>query len=79
MTLLGQLEHGLYANPCDTMSQEEINIFHGFDEDGKPFNDENSDSESEGKSNTDDDSGASSDNRHDVFNVSEVSIIFLSL
>lgn len=86
MTLLGQLEHGFYIDPCDTMSQQEINIFHGFDEDGEPDSDDDDDddegsndseedsSEFGSESDSNHDSDASSDDRQEGFNISEVSL-----
>lgn len=37
---MGQLEHGLYHDPCDFMTLSEINTFYGFSLDGEPNADE---------------------------------------
>lgn len=42
MFFLGELKHGVYDD-CTDLTDEEINAVYGFDQDGRPFDDEEED------------------------------------
>jgi len=37
---MGELQHGIYADECEDLTYEEINMLHGFGEDGDLINEE---------------------------------------
>ncbi len=37
---MGELQHGIYADECEDLTHEEINVLHGFGEDGELINEE---------------------------------------
>ncbi|KJA26465.1 hypothetical protein HYPSUDRAFT_52392 [Hypholoma sublateritium FD-334 SS-4] len=64
MMLLGQLERGIYDDPCDSMTEDEINAFFGFEEDGEP-SDESDGHESSGNISEDEEDFESDDEFED--------------
>jgi len=37
---MGELQHGIYADECEDLTYKEINMLHGFGEDGDLINEE---------------------------------------
>lgn len=74
---MGQLQHGLYDDPCDSMSEMEINRFYGFEDNGEP-DDDVTDNSSDDSSAYDSDSELFLADDED-FNIAEVSMLNLDL
>lgn len=82
--LLSQLQHGLYNDLCDSMSEKEINIHYRFEDNRKPTEDKY---QSSGKDSDNSDSDFSLDKKsfdqyYDTdtfsdFNIPEVSVTIL--